>query len=425
MRARWSFFSSLASALLFAVACSQAAHAADYRLGPGDHVRLKVLEWRPDRGETYEWPGLSGDYVIGPDGSLPLPMLGGLPASGKSEVEVAQVVGDSLQRAAGLAQTVQVSLQIVQYRPFYVAGAVEKPGEFPYRPGLSVLEAVSLAGGLHRSSEDEISLKRQAIEERGAERGLQAERQSLLATLARLQTEAAGADKIAFPAEALDAGPGGGASPAEVQTALFKSRQATLKTRLDGLEESKRLFGAEIDTLTAKLQSLSRQETLAKQELDNVSDLVKKGLTTGPHVLALEESLAQLQSTKLDYELSIVRSRQGIAAADRDKTDASNTRRNDVLAEIGVTQAKLAQNASARSTAAQLAEEVEANLGWRSQVGAQNAAPVFTVLREGEDHSIKVTEADELRPGDVLKVDELRPGDSLKVGDVRADGASD
>jgi protein involved in polysaccharide export with SLBB domain len=351
-------------------------------------------------------------------------MLGGLPASGKSEVEIAQVVGDSLQKAAGLAQPVQVSLQIVQYRPFYVAGAVEKPGEYPYRPGLSVLEAVSLAGGVHRTGEDEISLKRQAIEERGAERGLQAERQSLLATLARLQAEAAGADKIAFPAEALDVGPGG-ASPAEVQTALFKSRQATLKTRLDGLEETKRLFGAEIDTLTAKLESLSRQETLAKQEFDNVSDLVKKGLTTGPHVLALEESLAQLQSTKLDYELSIVRSRQGIAAAERDKTDAFNTRRNDVLAEIGATQAKLAQNASARSTAAQLAEEVEANLGWRSQAGAQNAAPLFTILREGEDHSIKVTEADELRPGDVLKVEELRPGDSLKVGDVRASGASD
>ena len=55
---------------------SGGVRAEDYVLGPGDHLRLKILEWRPGAGEPYDWPGLSGEFIVGAGGEISLPMLG-------------------------------------------------------------------------------------------------------------------------------------------------------------------------------------------------------------------------------------------------------------------------------------------------------------------------------------------------------------
>ena len=147
MRASFRMLGFFIFAISFLASRAGAAAADDYSLGAGDHLTLKVLEWRPDRGEPFEWPGFSGDYVIGADGALPLPIVGFVPAQGRTISEVSKTISQLLQKEAGLAHPLQVALQIVQYRPFYVYGGVEKPGEYAYRPGMTVLEAVSLAGG--------------------------------------------------------------------------------------------------------------------------------------------------------------------------------------------------------------------------------------------------------------------------------------
>jgi polysaccharide export outer membrane protein len=109
-----------------------------YRLGAGDEVRVAIP------GLTPADPGTS--YVINDRGQIALPVLGDVPAGGKTIPELqASIAQDLVQRQLLNAPT--VSVQPVKLRPFYVLGEVKSPGEYQYRAGMSVLAAVSVAGG--------------------------------------------------------------------------------------------------------------------------------------------------------------------------------------------------------------------------------------------------------------------------------------
>jgi hypothetical protein len=164
--------------------------------------------------------------------------------------------------------------------------------------------------------------------------------------------------------------------------------------------------------LKEKLRVLSSQADLNKQELDNIYDLMKKGLTTEPRKIALQQDLDQIESTKLEYQLSIIRAQQGVANAERDKEDAVNARKSEALKEIATIDAKIAQNDSARATAIRLAREADTRLMREDDRAlAEQSAPSYTVRRKGVEQPIRLAETDMLLPGDVLKVGDGRPAD--------------
>ncbi len=386
---------------------SGAVRADDYLLGPGDHLRLKILEWRPGRGEPYDWPGLSGEFTVGAGGELSLPMLGRIDAAGRNTADLSDMISARLQQEAGLIRKVETSLEVAQHRPFYVAGGVDKPGEYPYRPGITVIEAISLAGGYYRRPDAENGLQREAIQARGAERALESDRIGLLATLARLQAEIDTAAEIQFPSE-LTASKNEAriAAAMKEQTMLFNSRKDSLKAQVDGLDQIKALYTAEIDTLKSKMQSIARQESLNRAELDGISALMSKGLTTAPRKLALEQNAAQFESTRLDLELSVVRARQAISKAERDRMEALNARRNDALVELGLNRAKLGQNDENLATARRLVQQAETMLMHRADDVVRSSARAYEIIRQGAPQPIRVSESDAIKPGDVLRVSE-------------------
>lgn len=105
-----------------------------YRLAADDKLKITVF------GEE----GLTGDYTVGSDGRLAYPLLGAVPAKGLTLAELTQKL------AAGLSASVQnprVSIEITQYRPFFILGEVNRPGQYPYRTGLTLNGAVATAGG--------------------------------------------------------------------------------------------------------------------------------------------------------------------------------------------------------------------------------------------------------------------------------------
>ena len=108
---------------------------ADYRLGPGDKVRVTV----------YGEPDLSGDYQIDGTGIVRLPLIGALRASGYTAPALEAGIGMALTR--GYLKNPRVNVEIVTYRPFYIIGAVNRPGEYPYVDHISAVNAVALAGG--------------------------------------------------------------------------------------------------------------------------------------------------------------------------------------------------------------------------------------------------------------------------------------
>lgn len=124
--------------------------AAAYRLGPGDEVRIITV------GEDT----LTGEFAVDDAGRIAVPMLGTLPAAGLSPEALGTAVGAALQRG-GLVRAPSVSVEVIRYRPIFVLGEVNKPGEFPYQPGMTLLGAVALAGGFtYRAVEDAASVVR-------------------------------------------------------------------------------------------------------------------------------------------------------------------------------------------------------------------------------------------------------------------------
>src|SRR5260370_6053782 len=113
----------------------------DYRLGTSDKLRIKVQEW----------PDLTGEYAVNAEGSISLPLIGDINAAGLQVKELAQGISDQLRRRAGGAELPFAAVEIIQFRPFSIVGDLQRPGDYPYRPGLTVLQAIGIAGGYYRS----------------------------------------------------------------------------------------------------------------------------------------------------------------------------------------------------------------------------------------------------------------------------------
>jgi protein involved in polysaccharide export with SLBB domain len=108
--------------------------SAQLRFAPGDKIR--VIVFAEDK--------FSGEYQIDTDGSVSLPLIGTIEAAGLSKLELEQAITTKLK---GNLRNPKVTVEVVSYRPFYVLGEVQKPGEYPYRSGLNVMGAIAMAGG--------------------------------------------------------------------------------------------------------------------------------------------------------------------------------------------------------------------------------------------------------------------------------------
>ena len=116
-------------------AATTSSEAAAYRLGAGDKLRITVFN-----EET-----LSGEYEVDGSGVLALKLIGTIEAGGKTVPEVTQVIEEKLKD--GYLRNPSVAIEVLNYRPFYVLGEVKEPGKYAYVSGMTVLNAVALAGG--------------------------------------------------------------------------------------------------------------------------------------------------------------------------------------------------------------------------------------------------------------------------------------
>ncbi len=107
-----------------------------YRLGPRDQLQVTV----------FRQPDMSGQFTIDGRGFLHLPLVGEFKAEGLTTSELEDEIETRLKEDHFLVGP-QVSLQVQTYRPFYVLGEFANPGSYEYRDGMTVAEALAVAGG--------------------------------------------------------------------------------------------------------------------------------------------------------------------------------------------------------------------------------------------------------------------------------------
>lgn len=419
-----------AASLAAAAVCPLPTVAAEYLLGPQDKVRLKVYEWRASRDVIFEWTALNDSFVVGADGTLFLPFVGQIRAQGTAPGDLARAIGDRLMQHMGLGRQPDVAVEIVQYRPFYIVGYVTQPGEFPFRPGLTVLQALGIAGGLRTREEDMSRLEREVIAGQGDVGLLALSSVGLLARKARLESELAGSDDIAFPVQLKDRASNETVAVAmDQERKIFAVRKEAMTTQLRSLRELRDFLEKELTSLGQQLAFHDQQIELIQKELAGVSALVQKGLAVAPRELSLQGTVAQMQSDRLAAETSVLRVRQEISKTDIEILNLGNTQASEVAASLRETQLQLNEVTSKADTAVQLLHETEvtapALLALRER--AQRAKPIFKIVRTTDSGSeeLAAEETTPIEPGDTVKIEIPPPQSGLAAlpagGSVQAE----
>jgi polysaccharide biosynthesis/export protein len=131
----------------YPAAPTRVAYDSSYRLDAGDKLRVVV----------YGQDGLTNSYAIDAGGSITMPLIGSVPARGRTPAGLASEITGRLRN--GYIRDPSVAVEIESYRPFFILGEVAAPGQYPYVPNMTVESAVAIAGGFSpRAKRDQVTL---------------------------------------------------------------------------------------------------------------------------------------------------------------------------------------------------------------------------------------------------------------------------
>jgi polysaccharide biosynthesis/export protein len=395
--------------LLSGVLQAVPAVASDYLLSPGDQLELGVLGVfsEPQKAE------------VGVDGMVSFPLVGEVKAAGRTLQDVRADVRDILTRqpfrrhGSDLAVSTysiapnEVSLQISEYRPVYVSGDVLHPGQVIYRPGLTVRQAVAIAGGFGKErSEGQLVQLRNKYESAAldfARSTLQAD--ALKAELGPAnepakQTTFPGADLATTRAIANEE-----KERSAAREQAFDSKRSFLKSALDQSE-------VRIGVLETQVVNEQKGADLDAAEVTTVNDLFHKGVVPASRLTDVRRSSLLSSSRALQTKIAL-------EDAKRDRTDLQSKldsldrdRKVELLTDLEKA------NSVMRNAAVEL-QGLQRELALQGDVsdGVQ-----IMIFRNGSDaaHGVISNEDAELLPGDTLDIKILRQ-DSTTSAQITAD----
>lgn len=407
---------------LAGVGAAPAALAA--RIVPQTKIKLSIVQWMPTKGVYESWGALGGEFQVSGEGTLSLPVLGVVQVGDLDEAGLAAEIATKLQAKIGLVERPEASITIVEYPPIYVVGNVAAPGEYKFRPGLSVLQSLAMAGGEYRPTDGLIGSRGQA--ELGGE--LRELDDSILRStikLARLEAEMADAKDFHFELPP-DQNTALAAATLNQEKQIFATRAAVVARQSRSYAELRQLMSQEIDTLEKKIAGNDEDIDSVRKELTTVKPMVERGVLLPSRQTDLERTLRSYQGSRLDMVTAIMRARQNIAEATRNLEGLADNRNADVAAQLQTEKGILKQLQLRRDTRRKLLLGGEpADLASTVAV-----APTYTVSRrvDGKIEEFPATETTELQPGDVVRV--FRPAakpteeTSATADGMRADQAS-
>lgn len=141
LRLAHSLVARLVAGMLLLLALSAGAGAqtiTEYRLGSGDRLRVTV----------FGQPDMSGEFAVDGAGQVTVPLVGAVDAARMTVGELTAAITEKL--AKDFLVDPKVSIDVLNYRPFYVLGEVKSPGSYAYVVGLNLRQAIAIAGGFTR-----------------------------------------------------------------------------------------------------------------------------------------------------------------------------------------------------------------------------------------------------------------------------------
>lgn len=276
------------------------------------------------------YPELTGEYRVGPDQTISIPVLG--------RFRIADIDSSQLEKdlTAKIAQITKkegyVTVEISAYKPLFVTGAVMHPGAIQWHPGMTVIQAVALAGGAAAApgAPGHMDAGGQSLTMSVArEKDIDSEKR-ILATIARLTAERDGSPQITTP-QRLVALVGDAEADRLIahEADILKSNREVAAAKLAILEQSITDAKSEIDALREQTARINEQLQLRRDYIRRVgslrpdeeqlklSDLEEKAASIEGNIAKSTASVAEMQLTALGLK----KDRQSAIESDLDRLD--------------------------------------------------------------------------------------------------------
>lgn len=367
-----------------------------YKLGRGDVVEVIVSAG----GQ------LARRTQIGSAGTIAIPLVGEIEVAGLTTSSAATRIEEAF-RSRGNQDQVSAVVEVVTYRPVYVAGAVPKPGPFEYRPGMTVRQLLATAGGDMAGAE-----KADVIPE-----VLQSEYDDAVnafvhsqARMARLRAQATGA--TALSVKNIDAS---GLAPARVReiTSIeenaWKASEAETARLKEFTDNTAKVLNDQVADLSEQLKQEEVNIGLAEAEVQRIKAAFNKGVIAAPRVSDTQQSLALVKIRRAETAARIAEARRNLLEITWRFDQHVNARKLEAFAAMQKESQELARAESA--VAAARAKLQQARVAPRTPRNAVEQVLVSI-------HS----EANEERPASLDT--EVMPGDTVQVTKQMADASS-
>ena len=397
MMSKFDRFSRIAAAIVGGVLIAGSAMGpawAEYLLGPGDKLDISV----------YGAPDLQRKTAVSVDGQVAIPLIGNVPVEGLTLDQAKRKI-EGVLAEKGIVKTPDVSIDITDHRPLFMTGDIARPGSFPYQPGMTVRQAVALAGGydlvrFHYGQNPFV----QAAELRADYNSLRTELARSMLKLAALKAELDGKSDANFGTftdipmdEATFKG------MVDLERKQLQDRVANSQREVASLKRQFEFANAQVVALDSQLDAEKESVTKQEEEAEKIRGLFEKGLAPSSRYLDEQRSALLSRSRLQGTQALAATAKKGAEDARRQLERATENKRAETLSQITQTQVdidriknriesaaeKFAVIGSARSAVLAVGGGAEVNIYRR--VGGKP-----TTIRGGEDMPVE--------PGDVVEV---------------------
>jgi polysaccharide export outer membrane protein len=380
---------------------------AEYRLSPGDVIEITVAGM----------PELKQRAPIQLDGTIAIPMAGTIVAAGSTSADVQaraemalaakvlrQRTPDGRDRAV-LIQPGDVAVAVVEYRPVYVNGDVLQPGQHPYRPQMTVRQAIALSGGVSMVRGRSATMGVEVVEvDRDYRTTVLALAKEHVLTW-RLTAELEGSETI--KEQRLPDAPIPAATLSEylsVESSYLNIRLLEYRNEKAHLENAARLASEQIATLTNQEKQEAQGLQSDIDELDRINKLFGSGSLVSPRVTESRRAVLLSSTRRLQTvaTLSQVKQLRDEYLFRLDKLDTQ--RRLDVLREMKESQSRAGELRTRLEAAAQKLQIFGRIIS--ADPANNGVRPALTIIRRNGDgwDRLSASEDADLLPGDAIEV---------------------
>ena len=377
------FAACTALALALAVTGGPAkADTPDYHVDVGDRLTISV----------YGKPEMSGNFQVRADGQIAMHLLGPIDVAGLTMRQVEERIETEARERFSSRESVVVDM--LEYRDVFVLGAVDTPGAYEFRPGLTVMKAIAMAGGIERVQEDLRS-----------ERDIENARNNLAEAQSRLTFAQSERDALARELARLD----GVTTEAQVpearldqeQEQLVGLRRSLMQDLMEGATMRSTLADEEAGMLDQRRDLINERLDATQEQLESMQELESRGLARKEQTLGLKIDLSEYNADLLEVAAFVSRAKQTRANAESDIQEAQTEYRLNLLQDKIEAEQRVAQERT----------EVQMALNFLRRASPAAAAElgeavetVYEVFRNGSDTPERVAPTALLGPEDVLNI---------------------